>query len=104
MNSTTAITNITYTRSTKYETSPFGECWCDITFCYYPTKSGENESVEIQSGRIHSNGRWIGLDREEASNLHLHADDHCLEWAQRRYPSELESLQEDAYEPRRAYA
>ena len=92
---------IEYTRETEYELGPFGESLCKITFLYYPTPDGEDESVEIQAASFFDldYSRFRDLGREAASNIHLQIEDHLLEWAQERYQSDMERDPED-----RAYA
>jgi hypothetical protein len=64
----------------------FGECGTEIFFDFTPQVDDTNEcpgndaEVEINGGRFYSNGRWILLNAEEASNVHSDINDQCIQW------------------------
>ena len=79
---------MSYTLKTHVEfLQAFGEVPVEVEFDYSPEEKqttpypGSDASVDICSARLYSNGRWIDLDREEASNLADDMEDRCMEFA-----------------------
>lgn len=84
-----------YTLEAKYELVPFGECICEITFCY--NDATDDETVEIQSARFYDSdfARLRDLGREASANIHRDIDKHLLEFGREQRLLETQGCAED---------
>lgn len=94
-----------YTLKSEYYLGLFGDCICEITFCYYPAE--DDDTVEIQSARFydHDCARWIDLGYETSLNIHSDIDEHLLEFGREKHLSDAQGCAEDrAYDDQRGMA
>ncbi len=84
-----------YTLKSEYYLGIFGDCICEITFCYYPAV--DDDTVEIQSARFYDldYARWRDIGTEASANIHSDIDEHLLEFGREKHLSNAQGCAED---------